>query len=74
MKNAGNVFSLNHFVEIRASMPVKTETSQLLCEVAHHKIASMFISHTKTLLQRKFILPICISFMYLPQLPIKAHP
>lgn len=49
MKNARNVFSLNHFVEIRAEMPVKTETSQQLCEVAHQKITSIFISQAQSI-------------------------
>lgn len=49
MKNAGNVFSLNHFVEIRAEMSVKTETSEQLCEVANQKTASIFISQAQSI-------------------------
>lgn len=40
---ARNVFSLNHFVEIRAEMSIGTETSEQLCEVANQKTASIFI-------------------------------
>lgn len=49
MKNARNVFSLNHFVEIRAEMSVKTETGEQLCEVANQKTASIFISQAQSI-------------------------